>query len=368
MSAMDKFEHGGKLYAAAWREGGTVQELLDFSVNINPFGLPESVRQAVKEALEHIVNYPDATATLLKAALAKRYSLERDMFSVGNGAAELMYVLCHRMRPKRVLIPAPTFSEYERAARSSGAAIKYVSLNAIDGFALNTGEIINQLSQVDLVFLCNPNNPTGRIEEREKLAAIIAAAHKSDTYVVIDESFIDFVTDNDLFTCKPLVAKYPKLIILQSMTKTYAIPGLRLGFAIADNAIIQLLDSGKDPWNVNSLAQAAGVAALDDAEYLKRSVEAVTLARQTMIAELRRVPGFTPYPGAANYLLVNIAGSGFNAPRLGQALWKYNIIIRDCSNYPGLSPDYIRLAVKLASQNGMLVATLLKLCKDGAGF
>ncbi|MBP2645561.1 MAG: L-threonine-O-3-phosphate decarboxylase, partial [Firmicutes bacterium] len=215
---MDKFEHGGFFYATA-RRGQDADQLLDFSVNINPLGLSESVRQAVRGALEEIIYYPDAAAVLLKEAIAERYQVDSVGILAGNGAAELLYVLCHVLRPKTVVIPAPTFSEYERAALSAGASIHYVPLCTENGFSLPVGNILKIIPEADLVFLCNPNNPTGRLELKSDLEIIVAQANKHNTLVVLDESFVDFVADAEKVTCKPLLAKYSNLVIVQSLTK-----------------------------------------------------------------------------------------------------------------------------------------------------
>jgi len=361
MYDMEKFEHGGGYYAAVRCVGTDFTKLLDFSININPLGLPESVRQAVIGALEEVINYPDPSAKLLKTAVSRRYHVDSSQIVVGNGAAELLYVLCHALRPQRVLIPAPTFSEYERAARSGGAEIQYSYLTQDDGFALKPEKIISQLSKVNLVFLCNPNNPTGRFEPSSELEQIIAAANLHNTLVVVDESFLDLTTAATEFSCKPLLAKYPNLIILQSLTKIYAIPGLRLGVMLADPGLVNQLEKGKDPWNVNTLAQTAGVAALADQQYLEQSIALITAARHTMLSNLKKLNCLTVYPGSANFLLINLGGTGFDANRLGQVLLDQNIIIRNCGNYPGLTADYIRVAVKLDHQNAELLQAFAKL-------
>jgi threonine-phosphate decarboxylase len=357
----DVFAHGGNLYAALRQKGGALTDLLDFSANINPLGMPDSVRQAVISALGDAIHYPDAEAAALKTAISRRYAVDPKLITVGNGAAELLYVLCHMLRPRRVLIPAPTFSEYERAARASGSAVDYLYLNAADNFSIDPGRLIDCIEAADIVFWGNPNNPTGQLLTRAALEPVIAAAHRCNCLAVVDESFLDFLTEDEAYTCRPLLSGYPNLLILQSLTKFYAIPGLRLGFMLADAAIGKLLDTGKDPWNVNSLAQAAGVAALADEGYRAASIAAIAAARDTMLAGIKQLSGFAPLPGAANFLLVDISGTGRRAPELRQAMLARNILIRDCSNFPGLSDRYIRLAVKLPQQNELLLNTFAKI-------
>ncbi|MDR3589127.1 MAG: threonine-phosphate decarboxylase CobD [Negativicutes bacterium] len=361
MSNTGYFEHGGNLYAAARLEERKIEEMLDFSANINPLGMPDSVHQALVEALPHIIHYPDPEAAALKDAISRRFGVEKEKITAGNGAAELLYVLCHMFRPQRVLVPAPTFSEYERAARACGAAVDYLYLSPADNFAISTEKIAQRLPKVDILFLCNPNNPTGQVLPRDRMEEIIALAEKMRVVVVVDESFLEFLPEEGALSCRPLLPRYANLVILQSLTKFYALPGLRLGFALADRAICAMLDKGKDPWNVNSLAQAAGTIALADAAYRAKGVITVSAAREAFLARLSDIPGIIPLAGSANFILADIAGTGFTSGQLCQCLAQKGILIRDCSNYPGLSEAYVRLAVKMPQQNEVLAACLQKI-------
>jgi len=363
MNIPDLFEHGGNVYAVARQTGAAPGRLLDYSANINPLGLPASVAAAVADALAYVVNYPDPAAVALKDAIGRRYGVAGELITCGNGAAELLYVLCHMRRPRRVLVPAPTFCEYERAARAAGAAVTYHTLAAGDGFALDPAAFAAKLPGIDIAFLCNPNNPTGRLISRDAVEAIAAAAARRGAWLVVDESFLDFLPAAADYTCRPLLGAYSNLVILQSLTKFYAIPGLRLGFLLADPAIGALLDRGKDPWNVNTLAQAAGVAALADDAYRAASIAAIAAARQHLARGLAALPGLHPFPACANFILARLAG--LTAPVLRRALLQDGILIRDCGNYPGLSDAYIRLAVKLPEQNEILLAALGKNLKEG---
>lgn len=366
MTTHRAFEHGGNVYAVARLTGGAPDALLDFSANINPLGLPAAVRAAVLGALDLIVHYPDAEAAALKQAISRRYSVDPRLVTCGNGAAELLYLLCHMRRPRRVLVAAPTFSEYERAARAAGAAAHYCPLDAVDGFALDPDAFAARLPGTDIAFLCNPNNPTGRLVPPAAVETIVAAAAIHGAWVVVDESFIDFLPDAADWTCRPLLSQYSNLLIIQSLTKFYAIPGLRLGFLLADPAVGDLLDRGKDPWNVSTLAQAAGVAALADDDYRAASLTAIPPARADLHAALAALPGVQPYPAAANFIMADISRTGFTAADLRQALLPAGILIRDCCNYPGLSSAYIRLAVKLPADNRRLLAALGQTLKEGA--
>ena len=358
MSGVNAPKHGGNLYAAIREKGGCFTEILDFSANINPLGLSEQIRQTLYTSIESIIHYPDAQGHALKARISHYYRIKEEQITLGNGAVELMYVLCHTIKPQRILVTAPTFSEYESAARGSGAAIEYLYLNAADDFTIDIQGIIKKLPAIDIVFICNPNNPTGTLLSNEQIEELLLAAKVHHTYVVVDESFMDFLSDDHSYTCRGLLNAYSNLIILHSLTKFYAIPGLRLGFSLANPELTTKLHNGKDPWNVNTLAQDAGVTALKDKDYQCISKDYIQKANMDLYHSLLKIPGLKPYKPSVNFILINIKDTAMTAQELGQALAVHNILIRDCSNYPGLSSEYIRIAVKNLEQNNTLIAAL----------
>ena len=358
------FEHGGNVYEAVSQKGCVFSELLDFSANINPLGIAATVFQALEEGLKDIIHYPDPGAVALKKAINHCYGAATECITTGNGAVELMYVLCHVLRPRRVLVAAPSFSEYERAACSAGARVEYLYLSPEDGFHINIDALATLMKNVDIVFVGNPNNPTGRFLVRSEMEQLLKVGQVNNTILVVDESFMDFLPDDDRFTCRPLVSRYDNLIILHSLTKFYAIPGLRLGFSLASPDLTRRMHEGKDPWNVNSLAQRAGVVALGDKTYRDTSRAFMAEAKEKLYVQLATLPGFNPYPPGVNFILADIAGTGMNAGQMRHRMATQGILIRDCSNYPGLSPDYIRLAVKLPWQNELLIQKIRKMMGD----
>lgn len=352
------FAHGGNVHAWARERGGEVTAVLDYSANINPLGLAASVREAIAQSLDQVVHYPDVDAAMLKAAISSYYQVDAARITAGNGAVELIYLLVHILRPKRVLIPAPAFSEYERAAVAAGAAIEYAYLSPADNFAIDIDWLCSQLQGIDMVFVGNPNNPTGSLVAVSKLERLLIAAKQSGAVVVIDESFMDFVIGDQEYTCRPLIKQYDNLVIIHSLTKFYAIPGLRLGFSLTTPELANKLHAVKDPWNVNLLAQAAGVAALADTGYQHKSRETVRQAKASLFEGLKALPGVKPFAPSVNYVLIDIGASGRKATQVRSLLAQQNILIRDCSNYPGLSQSYIRVAVKLEEQNKILLERL----------
>jgi len=352
------FVHGGNVHAWAREGGGEVTAVLDYSANINPLGLAASVREAIAQSLDQIVHYPDVEAAMLKTAISSYYQVDTAQITAGNGAVELIYLLAHILRPKRVLIPAPSFSEYERAAIAAGAAIEYAYLSPADNFAIDIEWLCGKLPGIDMVFVGNPNNPTGTLLTVSQLERLLAAARQAGAVVVVDESFMDFIIDDQKHTCRPLLKQYDKLVIIHSLTKFYAIPGLRLGFSLTTPELARKLHAAKDPWNVNLLAQAAGVEALADAEYQHKSRETVWQAKDSLYAGLKALPGIKPFAPSVNYILIDISASGRDAVQVRKLLAQQNILIRDCSNYPGLSASYVRVAVKLEEQNKILLQHL----------
>ncbi|WP_371371357.1 threonine-phosphate decarboxylase CobD [Sporomusa aerivorans] len=352
------FVHGGNVHAWARERGGALSDLLDYSANINPLGLADSVRAAINQTVDQVIHYPDVEATMLKAAISSYYQVEPDQITAGNGAVELLYVLTHIIKPKRVLIPAPAFSEYERAARAGGAAVEYFYLAPDENFIVDVNLLCNFLPGIDMVFIGNPNNPTGTLLKAGQLEYLLQAAKQAKVWVVVDESFMDFLTEDSEYTCRPLLKNYDNLIIIHSLTKFYAIPGLRLGFALTHPALAVRLHAAKDPWNVNSLAQAAGVAALADSEYQLKSRQVVRQEKEQLYAELKKLSGLKPLQPSVNYILIDVSLWGRTATELRNEMAKKDVLIRDCGNYPGLSPYFIRVAVKLAEQNIILLDRL----------
>ncbi|MDU2065831.1 MAG: threonine-phosphate decarboxylase CobD [Sporomusaceae bacterium] len=360
-----KNEHGGNIYAENRKNIDiNPSEWLDYSANINPLGLADSVRNALSGAIDSVLHYPDTQAHDLKQAISVAYDIPFHQITPGNGAVELFYLLCHVHRPKKVLILAPTFSEYERSARASGAEIIYHYLDQSNDFQVSFETLMEQFisEKPDLFFFCNPNNPTGQLVTRQMLRPLIEQAQKQKCLVVVDESFLDFISD-PVVSCKPFLQEFENLLISHSLTKFYAIPGLRLGFMAASAALTAKLHEAKDPWNVNSLAQIAGVAALSDHVFGEKSKSYIDQEKGRFHQGLCQINGLKPLPPSVNYILVNTEAAQLTASVIAQRLKKEGILIRDCSNYEGLNAYYLRLAVKLAKQNDRLLYFLEKAVK-----
>ena len=360
---MKPFEHGGNVYSAGVRN----LEVVDFSANINPLGLSDSIKKSIIDNMESLVHYPDPAGTLLKQAISVHYGVDADRLILGNGAVELMYIYFHCRSPKNVLIPVPSFSEYERAAMAADCHIERLYMAKEQNFTLVRTALMELLPKADAVVMGNPNNPTGELITRDDLETIIAAAAKSGTDVLVDESFLDFLPSDKDHTVMDLVGKYPNLLVLRSMTKFFAIPGLRLGFGVANSELMGKMEPGRDPWNVNLLAQMAGVAALKDKTYQMDSRQIISGCIDYLHRTLSSIEGLRVYKPSVNFILVSVEGTGMTNTEFVKAMGDKGILVRDCCNYPGMDDYHVRFAVRLMDENKRLVTAIRQVLAEKVG-
>ena len=352
-----KLTHGGDWAGYQAERGG---QPLDFSANISPLGLPEGVRRAAVRALDTAERYPDPLCRALRAAIGKAEGVDPAWVLCGNGAAELIYRAVLARRPKRGLVTAPAFSEYEAALELAGCRTDRFLLKEEDGFALN-GEFLEAITpDMDLVFLCQPNNPTGRTVPRALLAAAAERCRAAGALLVLDECFCGFLDDPDAFSLKDLVGRYENLLILKAFTKLYAMAGLRLGYCLcSDAALLAAMGGAGQPWGVSGPAQAAGIAALEETNYVEAVRAQIQAQRPRLAGELSRL-GLRVVPGEANYLLF------WSPVPLVGPLRERGILLRDCANYHGLCEGWYRTAVRTAEENSRLLAALEEILREGS--
>lgn len=350
--------HGGNVTRASLKYGLPKDEIIDFSANINPLGPSKEVISAVVNSLDLISRYPDPDCGELKAALAVYLGVPEDCLLMGNGAAELIYLLVRVTGCRRALIPVPTFCEYSLSVLSQGGKVLEVAMDEEEGFRLPVEKILSCLSGANLLFLCNPNNPTGRVVDGKTIEFILKEALSHGVMVLVDEAFMDFVPRRELYSVMPLVGRYPNLVVLYSMTKFFGIPGLRLGAIAAPAELVVRMKDSKDPWNVNALAQVAGVAGLRDKDYMEETNRLVREEKHFLFAGLSGIPGLKPLPGAANFILVDVSQSGLTSGELTDLLGRRGILVRDCAGFTGLAGRYLRLAVKTRPENKKLLHAL----------
>lgn len=338
--------HGGD-WAGYRAEFGC--DALDFSANVSPLGLPAGVAAAITNALPTADRYPDPLCRELRAALAGAEGVPADWILCGNGAADLIFRLALAVRPRRALLPAPTFAEYEAALQTVGCAVQRVFLREENEFAV-TEEFIDAVTpETDIVFLCQPNNPTGQVTPPARVERLVRRCAECGAVLVVDECFLDFLPDRDAWTAKQFLRDAPQLVILKAFTKLYAMAGVRLGYALCGDAtLLEKMRGAGQPWAVSSLAQAAGLAALQETAYAGAVRALIAEQRPRMAAGLRAL-GLRVMDGQANYLLFRAT------PDFGEKLRRRGAVVRSCANYPGLDAAWYRTAVRTAEENTRLL-------------
>ncbi len=354
--------HGGNIQETRNKYNLQEKDIIDFSANINFQGLPPGLMQKLRDNLNKISRYPEPASSGLKKAIANYLGLSSDMVTVGNGAVELIYDLVRILKPDSTLIPVPAFSEYELAVRSNGGRVEYLKLERERGFQIEFKDIFSRLdnSEIDLIFICNPNNPTGVLSEKKDLIKLLSCTNKRGISLVVDEAFIDFLDNPDDYSVIDLTGEYDNLFVLRSLTKFYAIPGLRLGYGVGNERLIGKIEMNRDPWNVNLLAQLAGRMIFSECghEFRRNSREANLVERKFLFKGLQSLTGFEPFPPTANYIFVDISKNRYSAGELSARMAEKGIMIRNCSSYQGLKEDYIRVAVKSREENKILIEYL----------
>ncbi|MEW6189053.1 MAG: threonine-phosphate decarboxylase CobD [Actinomycetota bacterium] len=350
--------HGGNRLEVAWAHGHPLDQLIDFSANINPFGPPPSVFESIRENLSEVAHYPDHESRGLKKALAEYLSVKPSSIILGNGSVELIYLLTSYFRPRFALIPAPTFCEYELAIKAVGGGVIHIRLKKEEGFTIPTEEILEALPRVQMVFLCNPNNPTGNLLAGEDLLKILERADELKVVLILDEAYMDFVEKRERFSLNREAEKRDNIFVLGSLTKFFALAGLRVGYAIANPKYVEELNSIKNPWNINCFAQVAGVSALRDIEFMRQSRIKIRENRHHLFMALSDMKGLKPYPSQANFILVEIEHRDWDSKRLQNELARRCLLIRDCESFRGLSRGFIRLAIRTREENEKLIDAL----------
>ena len=341
--------HGGDI-------AGFVEEYgrapLDFSANVSPLGLPEGVRRAVIESLDRADQYPDPLCRQLRRAIAAHEGCGPEEVLCGAGAADLIFRLALARRPKTALLPAPTFAEYETALTAAGCAVAHHLLREDEGFRL-TARFLEDLSRVrpELVVLCQPNNPTGLPVSRELAVQVLRWCEENGALLLLDECFVDLMDSPETHTLRGQLGS-SHLLLLRAFTKTYAMAGLRLGYCLSsDGPLLSAMAACGQPWGVSSVAQAAGVAALEEHEYLSRLRALIAEQRPKLAAGLEAL-GCHVYGGSANYVFFAAR------PGLDGLTRQKGVLIRPCANYPGLDGRFYRIAVRTEEENNTLLAVL----------
>ncbi|ROP59241.1 L-threonine O-3-phosphate decarboxylase [Enterobacter sp. BIGb0383] len=343
--------HGGNIREAAAWLGIDPQQLLDFSANINPLGMPGALKQALCQNMDLLERYPDPAYPGLYQALAAHHQLPAAWLLAGNGETEVIYTLVQMLAPRRAMLVAPGFAEYRRALQQVDCQIETFLLTEAEGWQLTESILPALTAELDCLFLCTPNNPTGLMPDESLLLEIVARCRQLNIALIVDEAFLDFLPDRSGLI--PHLASNPHLWVLRSLTKFYAIPGLRLGYLLnSDPQAVAQLRERQMPWTINALAALAGEVILEDKAYQQATLRWLNAERPRLCQRLRALSGVTVLEGQANYLFLRCDVAGLDLQR---ALLEQHVLIRSCANYPGLDERYFRVAVRSAGENDRLV-------------
>ncbi|MCM1191083.1 MAG: aminotransferase class I/II-fold pyridoxal phosphate-dependent enzyme [Butyrivibrio sp.] len=351
-----EYMHGGDIYRN--------KVMYDFSVNVNPLGMPERCMEAAKRGVELCTRYPDWKGEKLCRAIAAAEGVSEEQVVPGNGAAELLYALLFYLRPGKALVLAPSFGEYEAAVTASGGECRFRKLREEEDFRLGE-DFPDEISEgTGMVILCNPNNPTGAVIEKELLLRIAGKCEDAGTWLCVDECFLPFTEREEELTMKHCLEKFSHLIVLRAFTKIYGMPGLRLGYAMAAGSVPAGIRRCMQPWNTSLPAQMAGLEALQSRGFIADTVKLVRKERCFLCRELADMPGENVekvYPSEANFLLLR------GRVDLYQRMLERGFLIRDCGNYRGLEREadstrgYFRIAVRTHAENRALADCLRQL-------
>lgn len=345
-----RYSHGGDIY--------TYGDMLDFSVNVNPLGMSAQVMEAAKQGIEKAAAYPDFQCRKLRKKLARRQGIPEEYYVFGNGAAEIFYTLVLAEKPKQALLPVPAFSEYERALNTVGCRINYYETKRENAFCIDDNFLSGLNEKTDIVFLCSPGNPAGAIIDRKLLLKAIQLCEQFRIRLVVDECFGGLLEEPEAHSVIKNTVRYPHLIVVRAFTKTFAMPGLRLGYGVtSDTGLTGKMEQMRQPWSVSVPAQEAGIAALDEAAPVREAGRLIFEERRFLEEQLERLK-IEYIPSDANYILM------YSKIDLFHELKKYNILIRDCSDYRGLTKGWYRTAVRRRKENQVLVQALEKIIKE----
>ncbi|WP_160687820.1 threonine-phosphate decarboxylase CobD [Clostridium sp. C2-6-12] len=351
---MASLGHGGNAKEISRSNNMDYDKIIDFSANINPLGMPESVKKAIVENLSEAEKYPDITYYELKSAISEFEDVTSNNIILGNGAAEVLFNVVRGINPRKSLVLAPTFSEYEEAVKAINGDIIYYYLNEESQFHIKE-DILNYIKEdLNLLFICNPNNPTGVITKRELLIKVLKKAEEYNVFVVIDESFLDFI--NEDLSMIMYISEFQNLIVIKSLTKFFALPGIRIGYGISGNIqLMKKVESISPAWNINIFAEIATKAGLKDENYIRNSIKYISDEKDYLYRELSKINELRVYEPSVNFILLKT----LTKINLKEELLKYDILIRSCSNYNGFTNNYYRVAVRSHEENSILIKSLV---------
>lgn len=356
---MKDLGHGANVNEIAQIYNIDPKDIIDFSSNINPKVVPDLDKYILK-GLENCKGYPDINYTNLKNNISEYIGLNSDFIIPGNGATEIIYLLMKSI-DKRLAILNPTFSEYGRSASLSGLDVLNLDLDSKNEFSIDLKQIKENINKFDSLFVCNPNNPNGKVKDLTELLNLMKQHNK---LLIVDETFMEFVGLEEKYSLVKYVEEYKNLFILKAVTKFFGLPGLRLGYGLTSNIkIIENIYKYKEPWTINSFADTLSNYIFKDSQYIKESKEYYIKERNYMLKELRNISGINVYDTDTNFILIKLNNRRSNEIKV-ELLNKGNILVRDASNFIGLDDSYIRVAIKSHEENEILIKHMKNLLGD----
>ena len=353
---MKDLGHGANVDNMAKKFGKNENDIIDFSSNVNPHIISD-LGKYVLEGLEKSRSYPDINYTNLRNNISDYIKVDSELIIPGNGATEIIYLLMKSIK-RRLAILNPTFSEYGRGAKLNNLEIIDFHLKEENNFSIDLDEIQKNMDKFDSLFICNPNNPNGKVKDLNELLNLMI---ENDKLLIVDETFMEFVGEEEKYSLINKIEQTPNLFILKAVTKFFGMPGLRLGYGVTSNKhIIKNIYEYKEPWTINSFAENLSNYLFKDKEYINGSKDYYINERKFMLEELRKISGLKVYDTDTNFVLIKLDDDEANSLKL-ELFEKYNILIRDASNFIGLDKSYIRVAIKSHNDNKVLIESLRKI-------
>lgn len=354
--------HGSDLEKIEAVYGIKKENITSFSANVNPLGVSPLLRESLASHIDAITTYPDREYTSLRRCIAGYAGCDGDNVLVGNGSTELISILIQLMHPKKALIIGPTYSEYEREISLGGGTCLYYPLKEEQDFILDVDHFTSQLNEsIDLLVICNPNNPTSTALNQPQMRRILDVCKQHDIFVMVDETYVEFAPRWEEISAVPLTGYYNNIMILRGTSKFFASPGLRLGYAITGNRdLIKSINTRKNPWTINSLAVVAGEIMFTDKEYIQQTRALISTERNRMYEALNADERYKVYPPTANFMLVRILDEALTSGHLFDKAIRQGLMIRDCSTFPFLDNKFFRFCVMSPKMNGRLLHCLLE--------
>lgn len=353
--------HGSDLELIEKMYGIRKEEIVSFSANVNPLGISPKLSEDLAKHIHCIETYPDRDYADLKKSIAAYASCDEKNIIVGNGSTELISLFIQVTAPKKALILGPTYSEYEREITLNGGRTSYYPLREENDFTMPVDDFIERLSDdLDLIVLCNPNNPTSSVITNRDMRRILDSCKEHDIYVMVDETYVEFTSNEPEITSVPLTADYNNLIVLRGTSKFFAAPGLRLGYAVTGNEdLLKEINQKKNPWMISSLAEEAGKIMFSDTDYIKATKGLIFTERKRLFDIFKNSTAFKPYYPNANFMLLQVLDGSEDSHSLFEKCIRQKLMIRDCSTFPFLSDRYIRICFMKPSDNDALLKVLL---------